>query len=249
MNQRFADKVAVVTGAASGIGEAVMIHLAEEGATVVALDRDAARLETAVASVPGNRAVAKTCDVADQASVDNVINGVASEFGRIDVLINNAGIGPPVRGRLHEIKPGDWDKVIAVNVKGVYLLLRAVIPHMLAQGKGSIVNMASVGSFRATPMSSSYITSKGAVLMMTRSAAIDYAADNIRVNAVCPGTTRTDILANTTEEQMEFLVSRSPQKRLGEPEEVAALVAFLASDEAPHINGSAYIIDGGRCAC
>ena len=247
MSRRFEDKVAVVTGAAAGIGRACMARLAQEGALVVGVDVNGAKLEPAVAAI-GPRAVGIVCDVADQSSIEAMVAEVIARFGAVHVLVNNAGIGPRRRLRLHEQPPEDWDRVMAVNVRGAFLVQRAVLPHMLAQGGGSIVNMASTGSFRAAPMSSPYITSKGAILMMTRAAAAEYAQDNIRINAVCPGTTNTDILANSTPEQIEALVARSPQRRLGEPEEVAALVAFLASDEAPHIHGGAYIIDGGRSA-
>jgi NAD(P)-dependent dehydrogenase (short-subunit alcohol dehydrogenase family) len=245
MSRRFENKVAIVTGAAAGIGKACMVRLAGEGATVIGADVDTAKLEVAAAEVG---AVPMPCDVSDEAAINRMVAQIIERFGAIHVLVNNAGIGNRRRVRLHEQEPDDWDRVMAVNVRGLYLMQRAIIPHMLAQGGGSIVNMASTGSFRATALSSPYITSKGAVLMMTRAAAVDYASDNIRVNAVCPGTTDTDILANSSQEVIEMLVARSPQGRLGKPEEVAALVAFLASDEAPHITGSSHIIDGGRCA-
>lgn len=247
MSRRFEGKVAIVTGAAAGIGKACMARLAAEGATVIGTDIDATRLDAAAAATEGD-AVPMLCDVADEAAVAALVARVIERFGAIHVLVNNAGIGNRQRVRLHEQSPEDWDRVMAVNVRGLYLMQRAIIPHMLAQGGGAIVNMASTGSFRATALSSPYITSKGAVLMMTRAAAVDYASDNIRINAVCPGTTNTDILANSSPEMIEMLVSRSPQGRLGEPGEVAALVAFLASEEAPHITGASYIIDGGRCA-
>ena len=246
--KRFEGKVVIVTGAASGIGKSVMIRLASEGAKVVGADLNEAKLKTAVGQAAESSAIGLSCDVADERSINTMVSEVIDRFGAIHVLVNNAGIGNPRRAKLHEHATEDWDRVMAVNVRGAYLMQRAVIPHMLAQGSGSIVNMASTGSFRATALSSPYITSKGAVLMMTRAAAFDYAKDNIRVNAVCPGTTNTEILANSSPEMIEMLQSRSPQGRLGEPEEVAALVAFLASDEAPHITGASYIIDGGRCA-
>ena len=247
MSARFENKVAIVTGAASGIGKACMIRLASEGATVIGFDNNRPLLEKTVALVEGT-AVAMDCDVSDAKAVEQAVASTVDRFGAIHVLVNNAGIASRVRGPLHEMELEEWRRVLAVNVDGVFLMQRAAIRHMLAQGGGSIVNIGSTGSFRAASMSTAYLTSKGAVLMMTRSAAFDYAKDNIRVNCVCPGTTNTEILANSSPEFIEMLVSRSPQRRLGEPEEVAALVAFLASDEAPHITGGAYIIDGGRCA-
>ncbi|GLS98686.1 3-oxoacyl-ACP reductase [Sphingobium jiangsuense] len=247
MTPRFKDRIAIVTGAAAGIGKACMHRLAAEGATVLGVDRDADRLARAVAEGEGAM-VALPCDVADAEAVGQMVDEAVARFGAIHVLVNNAGIGNRQRVRLHEQTPEDWDRVMAVNVRGLFLMQRAVIPHMLRQGGGSIVNMASIGSYRATALSSPYITSKGAALMMTRAAAVDYAKDNIRVNAVCPGTTNTDILAGSSQEVIDMLVARAPQGALVEPEEVAALVAFLASDEAPHITGGSYLIDAGRSA-
>lgn len=247
MSGRFDGKVAVVTGAAAGIGRACMRRLAAEGATVVGLDRDAVRLDQAVAAAQGTM-VAMICDIADADAIATTVADIVGRFGAIHVLVNNAGIGNRQRVRLHDQSPEDWDRVMAVNVRGMFLMQRAVIPHMLRQGGGAIVNMASIGSYRATALSSPYITSKGAALMMTRAAAVDYAKDNIRINAVCPGTTNTDILAGSSQEVIDMLVARAPQGELVEPEEVAALVAFLASDEAPHITGGSYLIDAGRSA-
>ncbi|GGC02873.1 2,5-dichloro-2,5-cyclohexadiene-1,4-diol dehydrogenase [Novosphingobium endophyticum] len=247
MSGRFDGKVAVVTGAAAGIGRACMNRLAAEGATVVGLDRDAAKLHQAVAAAQGT-VVAMMCDIADADAIATTVTGIIGRFGAIHVLVNNAGIGNRQRVRLHEQSPEDWDCVMAVNVRGMFLTQRAILPHMLRQGGGAIVNMASIGSYRATALSSPYITSKGAALMMTRATAVDYAKDNIRINAVCPGTTNTDILAGSSQEVIDMLVARAPQGELVEPKEVAALVAFLASDEAPHITGGSYLIDAGRSA-
>jgi len=247
MTPRFKDRIAIVTGAAAGIGKACMHRLAAEGATVLGVDRDVDKLARAVAEGEGAM-VALPCDVADAEAVGQMVDEAVARFGAIHVLVNNAGIGNRQRVRLHEQTLEDWDRVMAVNVRGLFLMQRAVIPHMLRQGGGSIVNMASIGSYRATALSSPYITSKGAALMMTRAAAVDYAKDNIRVNAVCPGTTNTDILAGSSQEVIDMLVARAPQGALVEPEEVAALVAFLASDEAPHITGGSYLIDAGRSA-
>jgi len=247
MTPRFKNRIAIVTGAAAGIGKACLHRLAAEGATVIGVDRDADRLARAVAEGEGAM-VALPCDVADAEAVGQMVDEAVARFGAIHVLVNNAGIGNRQRVRLHEQTLEDWDRVMAVNVRSLFLMQRAIIPHMLRQGGGSIVNMASIGSYRATALSSPYITSKGAALMMTRAAAVDYAKDNIRVNAVCPGTTNTDILAGSSQEVIDMLVARAPQGALVEPEEVAALVAFLASDEAPHITGGSYLIDAGRSA-
>jgi NAD(P)-dependent dehydrogenase (short-subunit alcohol dehydrogenase family) len=150
--------------------------------------------------------------------------------------------------RIHELELDEWDRVMGTNLRGAFLTLRAAIPLMLASGGGSVVNMASVGSFRASPGSSPYITSKGGLLMLTRTAALEYVQDNIRVNAVCPGMTETSILSSLSPEQMAEMNKRSPLGRMNTPEEVAALTLFLASDESSGITGAAYIIDGGRCA-
>ena len=247
MTQRFTGKVVVVTGAASGIGRACLHRFAAEGAVAIGVDIDSGKLEEAVRAGEGTL-VPMVCDIADLAATEELTARVIERFGALHVLVNNAGIGNRPRVRLHEQTPEDWDRVMSVNVRGMFLLQRAVIPRMLCQGGGSIVNMASIGSFRATALSSPYITSKGAVLMMTRAAAIDYAKDNIRINAVCPGTTNTDILAGSSDDVIAALVARAPQGALVEPEEVASLVAFLASDEAPHITGGSYLIDAGRSA-
>lgn len=244
---RFAHKIALVTGAASGIGRACMERLASEGATVIAIDRNKEKLATAAAAASPS-VVSVVCDVTDPASVEQMVSEVVTRFGALHILVNNAGIGNPRQARFHEYSLEEWDQVMSVNIRGMFLMQRAVIPHMLAQGGGAIINMASIGSYRATALSSPYITSKGAVLMMTRAAAVDYATDNIRINAVCPGTTNTEILSSRTPDEIELLVARSPQRALVEPAEVAALVAFLASDEVPHITGSSYLIDAGRSA-
>jgi NAD(P)-dependent dehydrogenase (short-subunit alcohol dehydrogenase family) len=242
---RLQDKVTIVTGAGSGIGRAIVVRFAAEGARVMALDVNGS--EQKVATTAQGVVVPMHCDVSREADIVAVMAECRRRYGRLDVLCNNAGIGG-ARKRIHELSMLEWDRVIDVNVRGAFMVLKHCLPLMLESGGGAVVNTASIGSFRATPGSSAYITSKGAMMMLTQTAALEYVKDNIRVNAVCPGTIETSILDDATPETMAMLLSRIPQGRLGKPEEVAALALFLASDEASHITGQGYLIDGGRSA-
>jgi len=243
---RLEGKVAFVTGASSGIGRAVAARFAAEGARVFAVARRA-QIESLGGEIDGE-VVGFRGDMSDPADIATAIAACRDRFGRLDVLCNNAGTGSDPGVRIHDVAIEDWDRVMNTNLRGAFLVLRAAIPLMLAGGGGSIVVMASIGSFRATPGSSPYISSKGGLLMLTRTAALEYARDNIRINAVCPGLTHTPILDYLNAEQLDALASRSPLGRMNTPEEVASLTLFLASDEASGITGSAYIIDGGRGA-
>ena len=243
---RLQGKIALVTGASSGIGLAVARRFAAEGARVLAVSRRA-EVESVSASAGGD-ITALRADVSEPRDVEVMVQACRQRFGRLDILCNNAGTGGPSGVRIHELELDEWDRVMATNLRGAFLTLRTAIPLMLASGGGSIVNMASVGSFRASPGSSAYITSKGGLLMLTRTAALEYVQDNIRVNAVCPGMTATPILNSLSPEQVVAMNKRSPLGRMNTPEEVASLTLFLASDESSGITGVAYIIDGGRCA-
>jgi NAD(P)-dependent dehydrogenase (short-subunit alcohol dehydrogenase family) len=244
--KRLDGKIALVTGASTGIGRAVTLRFAAEGARVLAVARGAGIDELAVNSQGHIEAL--RCDVADPGQVARMADYCRARFGRLDVLCNNAGIGGRTNVRIHELDVEDWDRVLNTNLRGAFLVMKHTVPLMLAAGGGSIVNMCSIGSFRATPGSSAYITSKGGMLMLTRTAALEYVDDNIRVNAVCPGVTKTEILEKVPEEYQQMLTSRVPMGRMGTPQEVASLTLFLASDEASYITGAAYIIDGGRGA-
>jgi meso-butanediol dehydrogenase / (S,S)-butanediol dehydrogenase / diacetyl reductase len=244
---RLQGRVALVTGASSGIGLAVTRRFAAEGARVFAVARRA-EVERLSAKDGSGEVSGFRADVSRPQDVEAMVQACRERFGRLDILCNNAGTGGPSGVRIHELGLDDWDRVIGTNLRGAFLTLRAAIPLMLASGGGAIVNMASVGSFRASPGSSAYITSKGGLLMLTRTAALEYIGDNIRVNAVCPGMTQTEILSALSPEQIVEMNKRSPLGRMNTPEEVASLTLFLASDESSGITGAAYIIDGGRCA-
>ncbi|SMQ73669.1 SDR family NAD(P)-dependent oxidoreductase [Agreia sp. VKM Ac-1783] len=246
MTSQFEGKVALVTGAGSGLGEAIAMKLAHEGATVIVAD--VSGKQDAVAAALGSPAVARTLDVSSQQSVLELETWITETYGGLDVLANNAGIGGP-QALTHEYPIEAFDAVMAVNVRGAYMVLQAGLRLMLASGGGAVVNTASIGGFRATPYSSGYITSKGASVMMTRTAALEYAQQGIRVNAVAPGVTRTPILDGSDPDVLHMLESQVPQGRLGEPSDVANVVAFLADDAlAPHITGQIWAIDGGRSA-
>lgn len=243
---RLESKIAIVTGAGNGLGKAIALRFAHEGAHVLAVTASESAKQT-VAESAGSMEFCR-CDVTDETQVEALIDHCRRQHGRVDVLVNNAGIGNSVQARVHETSIDEWDKVIAVNVRGAFLVLKHSLTLMLECGGGSVINMASIGSYRGSPGSSPYITSKGAVLMLTRTAALEYVRDNIRINAVCPGVARTPLVEQQSQEVKDFLASQVPQGRLCEPEEVAALCVFLASDEAPHITGADYLIDGGRGA-
>jgi NAD(P)-dependent dehydrogenase (short-subunit alcohol dehydrogenase family) len=243
---RLQGKIAVVTGAGSGFGKAISLRFAREGAHVIGVDVGDGG-QQAAAEAEGRMDFIR-CDVADEQQVAKLFDDCRARHGRLDVLVNNAGVGNRTQARIHEIEAQDWDYVMNINVRGAFFVLKHGLRLMLASGGGSVINMASLGSHRASPFSSPYITSKGAMLMLTRTAALEYARDNIRVNAVCPGVCRTPLVEKQSQELRDMLAARVPQGRLGEPDEVAALCLFLASDEAPHITGADYLIDGGRGA-
>ena len=243
---RLQGKVAFVTGASSGIGHAVARRFAAEGAKVFAVARRP-QIDSIGGEFPGD-VVGFRADMSDPAAVTAAMEACRARFGRLDILCNNAGTGSAPGIRIHEVALEDWDRVMNTNLRGAFLVMRGAIPLMLACGGGSIVTMASIGSFRATPGSSPYISSKGGLLLLTRTAALEYARDNIRVNAVCPGLTHTAILDSLSEQQLAELAAQLPLGRMNTAEEVASLTLFLASDEASGITGASYVIDGGRGA-
>ena len=254
MSHRFSEKIAVVTGAAGEIGRAIAVALGREGATIVAADLKDAPIDQTTAAVEAAGAEISTValDVANSSDWERVVAEAASRFGGIDILINNAGVEGVVAPI--EDSPEDvFDRVMAVNVKGVFLGMKAVIPQIKQRGGGSIVNMASVAGFAGDSGVAPYIASKHAVIGLTKSAATQGGPENIRVNAVCPSPIETRMMRSLEEgfapgaasAAKEMISQRIPLGRYGTPEEVAAVVTFLCSDDARFVSGSMYTVDGG----
>ena len=246
LTARLKDRVAIITGGASGIGLATARRFAAEGARVVIADLDPATGELAADEVDG---VFRAMDVADETQVNAVFDGVAAEFGRIDIAFNNAGISPADDDSIETTELPAWDRVQDVNLKSVYLCSRAALRHMVPAGTGSIINTASFVALLGSATSQiSYTASKGGVLAMTRELGVQFARQGIRVNALCPGPVNTPLLqelfAKDPERAQRRLV-HVPMGRFAEPEELAAAVAFLASDDASFITATAFIVDGG----
>ena len=246
--------VALVTGAASGIGRAIAQALATDApgrpahAVVVADVDERGGLET-VRLLEEARATARfvACDVAVEDDVAAAVHTATEAFGRLDVLVNNAGVEGPVMP-VHAQPPDAWRRVLDVNVNGPFYGVRHALPHMLKEGRGVIVNVASVAGLNAFPMHAAYAASKHAVVGLTRTVALETARSGVRVNAVCPGFTDTPMVAEGVEKMgqtQEGLEKRIPMRRLGRPAEIAAAVAYLCSDAAAYVTGQTLVIDGG----
>ncbi|WP_088034166.1 SDR family NAD(P)-dependent oxidoreductase [Evansella clarkii] len=245
---RLEGKVAVITGGASGIGEYTARAMVEEGAKVVVSDMNDDLGNTLVEDLNtnGQNAVYVHADVTSEADAEKMINTAVTEFGKIDILFNNAGIGAL---RASEDLPLDeWRKVISVNLDGVFLTAKHAIKAMQKNGGGNIVNNASILGHVGQAQTAAYTAAKGGVVNMTRALAVEYAQQNIRVNAVCPGYIETPLLSQLDEDMKNHLVSLHPIGRLGRPEEVAKAVVFLASNDASFVTGANLLVDGGYTA-
>lgn len=253
MAGRFQDKVAIVTGAASGIGRSCVVALAHEGARVLAtdVDLDGGRETVRLASAVGGEARFERVDVSDPEAVAAMVDHALAHFGRLDVAVNNAGIGGPA-ALLADYTEAEWKRVIDINFHGVFYGMKHEIPAMLKSGGGAVVNVSSILGTVAFPTAPAYVSAKHGVMGMTRTAAVEYATQNVRVNAVNPGFIATPMLTNAGieegNEMYEMLVGRHPMGRLGRPEEVAEAVLWLASDAASFVTGIGLLVDGGYTA-
>lgn len=248
---KLAEKVAVVTGAGSGFGEGIARRLASEGAHVVVNDLREAATAGVVRAIHdgGGKALSVPGDISSASVVDNVVTQAKVAFGRIDILVNNAGY-THTNQSLITVSEEDFDRVFAVNVKSIYHFIRSVIPIMRSQGGGSIINLGSIGAIRPRPGLGWYCASKGAVITLTKTMAVEFASDRIRVNCICPSAGDTGMMLSSlgedTPERRARVLSTIPLGRFATPEDVAAMASFLSGDEASYLTGGVFPVDGGR---
>jgi NAD(P)-dependent dehydrogenase (short-subunit alcohol dehydrogenase family) len=247
---RLQGKVALITGAGAGIGRATAELFGREGACVAVADYDEAAAQRTCAAIEaqGGKSLALAVDVSQPDQVEAMVQANIKAFGGIDILFNNAGV--LIFGSILDTSFDDWRRVMAVNLDGVFLCSKAVVPHMRARGGGSIINMSSsTGAHDGNSNAAAYVTSKGGVTLLTRCMAIDHAADHIRVNGIAPGPTDTPMLRRImSQAEIDAFAATFPAKRLGQPHEIAAAALFLASDEASFVTGAIFAVDGGQTA-
>ena len=238
-------RTAVVTGAARGIGLAIVERLADSDANVMVWDVDEAALDAAVSTLGGNRVDATAADVTDPASIEAARDRTIGRFGQIDVLVNNAGISGP-NLTTWEYPVEDWNQVVAVDLTGVFLCCRSIVPHMIEKDYGRIVNVTSIAGKEGNPNAPAYSAAKAGAIGLTKSLGKELASTNIRVNCVTPAVIKTEIFAQMTQEHIDYMLSKIPMARFGKVEEVAALVAWLSSEDCTFTTGAVFDVSGGR---
>jgi len=247
---RLAGRAAIVTGAASGIGRAMAERFAAEGAAVLIADvqRDAGEAVAAAIRGDGGRAEFVATDVTSETDVRGMVDAAVARFGRLDSLVNNAGIGRFVP--FEQLEPAEWDRIFAVNLRAAYLACRAAVPHLKRSGHGTILNLSSQSGLQGQPMNEAYCASKAGVILFTRSLARELAPDGVRVNCICPGGTETALLRafRRTITTADSAPASPPLGRFARPEEIAAAALFLVSDDASYVTGVALPVDGGATA-
>lgn len=243
---RLKEKIALVTGASRGLGKAIALHLAEEGANVIinyAKHSEQAKEVVAAVELAGGKALAIQADVSCWQDVEKMVDSIIKQFGRIDILVNNAGINRDEL--LISMEKEDWDAVINTNLGGLFHCTKAVAKYMMIQKSGRIINLSSVAGERGGRGQSNYAASKGGVNAFTRSVAMELAPKNITVNAVAPGVIETEMSSTVIRRAKDFILNSVALKRLGQPEEIAKVVAFLASDDSSYMTGEVIRVDGG----